>query len=160
LESGGADFVLICANTMHIAAEAVEQSISIPLLHIADVTGHSITARGFHRVALLGTAFTMEQEFYKKRLHDKFGLDVMVPRPEHRKLLHAIIFEELVCGIVNSESKAKLRAVIADLTAAGAEGIIMGCTELMMILDQAGSAVPLFDTAAIHSEAAVERALD
>lgn len=159
LERGGADFILICANTMHIAAEAVAQSISIPLLHIADATGYSITARGFHRVGLLGTAFTMEQEFYKKRLFDKFGLDVMVPRPEHRTLLHEIIFEELVRGIVNPESKAKLRQVIADLTAAGAEGIILGCTELMMIPEQADSAVPLFDTTAIHSEAAVECAL-
>jgi aspartate racemase len=159
LERGGADFILICANTMHIAAEQVEQSIRIPLLHIADTTGVSITARGFRRVGLLGTAFTMEREFYKNRLHDKFGLDVMVPRPKHRKLLHGIIFEELVRGIVNPESKTKLRKVITDLTAAGAEGIILGCTELGMILEQADSAIPLFDTTAIHCEAAVERAL-
>lgn len=159
LENGGADFVLICANTMHIAAEAVEESIRIPLLHIADATGERIVARGIRRVGLLGTAFTMEREFLKSRMHDRFGLDVMIPRPEHRRLLHEIIFEELVDGVVNAESKAKLRDVVADLISAGAEGIILGCTELMMILEQADSAVPMFDTTAIHSEAAVDRAL-
>ena len=159
LECGGADFLLICANTMHIAAEQVEQSVRIPLLHIADATGVSITSRGFRRVGLLGTAFTMEREFYKSRLRQKFGLDVRVPPPEHRKFVHDIIYDELVHGIVKAESKAKLRNVIADLITAGAEGIILGCTELMMIVEEADSAVPLFDTTTIHSEAAVERAL-
>ena len=159
LERGGADFVLICANTMHISAEAVEEQVKIPLLHIADATGVSITARGFRRIGLLGTAFTMEREFLKNRLHEKFGLDVMIPEPEHRRLVHDIIYEELVRGVVNPESKAKLREVIADLIKAGAEGVILGCTELMMILEQSDSAVPLFDTTAIHCEAAVERAL-
>jgi aspartate racemase len=159
LERGGADFILIGANTMHIAAEQVEQAVKIPLLHIADATADRILARGIRRVGLLGTAFTMEKGFYKDRLHDKFGLDVMVPCPEHRKLVHDVIYNELVNGIVNPESKVKLRGVIADLTAAGAEGIILGCTELMMILEQADSTVPLFDTTTIHSEAAVEWAL-
>jgi aspartate racemase len=138
LECGGADFLLICANTMHIAAERVEQSVRIPLLHIADATGVSITSRG---------------------LRQKFGLDVRVPPPEHRKLVHDIIYDELVRGIVKAESKARLRNVIANLITAGAEGIILGCTELMMIVEEADSAVPLFDTTTIHSEAAVERAL-
>ncbi|HWR35908.1 MAG TPA: aspartate/glutamate racemase family protein [Clostridia bacterium] len=159
LERGGADFVLICANTMHIAAEEVEQAIGIPLLHIADATAERIIARDIRRVGLLGTAFTMEREFYTSRLRDKFGLAVMLPCPAHRKLLHRVIVDELVYGVVNPESKAKLREVIAELIASGAEGIILGCTELMMILEQADSAVPMFDTTTIHSEAAVEHAL-
>ncbi len=159
LERGGADCVLIGANTPHIAAEAVEASVGIPLLHIADAAGQCIVARGLNRVALLGTAFTMEREFYKSRLCEKFGLRVMVPVPEERKLVHDIIVNELVYGVVNPESKAKLREVIAGLTAAGAEGIILGCTELPMIVDQSDSPVPLFDTTAIHSEAAVDWAL-
>jgi aspartate racemase len=159
LECGGADFVLICANTMHIAAEQVEQAVHIPLLHIADATADRILDRGIRRVGLLGTAFTMEKGFYKDRLHQKFGLDVIVPCADGRKLVHNVIYDELVLGIVKDESKAKLRAVIADLVTAGAEGVILGCTELMMILEQADSPAPLFDTTTIHSEAAVECAL-
>jgi aspartate racemase len=159
LERGGADFVLIGANTMHIAAEEVERAVGIPLLHIADATAGRILARGMRRVGLMGTAFTMEKGFYKDRLRQRFGLDVIVPCPEHRKVLHDIIFDELVHGIVNPVSSAKLRDVIAGLATAGAEGIILGCTELPMILKQADSPVPLFDTTTIHSEAAVERAL-
>lgn len=159
LELGGADFVLIGANTMHIAAESVEKAIRIPLLHIADATADRILSRGFRRVGLMGTAFTMEKGFYKDRLRQKFGFDVIVPCPEHRKLLHDIVFKELVHGIVNPESTEKLRGVVADLHADGAEGIILGCTELPMILQQTDSPVPLFDTTTIHSEAAVERAL-
>ncbi len=157
LERGGADCVLICANTPHIAAEAVEKSVGVPLLHIADAAGQRILAQGLKRVGLLGTAFTMEREFYKDRLREKFGLNTLVP--EQRKLVHDIIVNELVYGVVNPESKAKLREVITGLAAAGAEGIILGCTELPMIVDQSDSTIPLFDTTAIHSEAAVEWAL-
>ena len=157
LERGGAECVLIGANTPHIAAEAVEASLGIPLLHIADATGERIRARTLDCVGLLGTSFTMEQEFYKRRLREKFGLRVIVP--EQRQLVHDIIVGELVYGVVNPESKTKLRELMAGLTAAGAEGIILGCTELPMIIDQGDSAVPLFDTTAIHSEAAVEWAL-
>ncbi len=157
VERAGADCVLIGANTPHIAAEAVEKSVGVPLLHIADAAGRCIVARGIERVGLLGTAFTMEREFYKSRLHEKFGLRVMVP--EERQLIHDIIVKELVYGVVNPESRAKLREVIAGLTAGGAEGIILGCTELPMIVEQSDSTVPLFDTTAIHSEAAVEWAL-
>ena len=159
LELGGADFLLICANTMHIAAEQVEQSVGIPLLDIADATGERIAVQGIRHVGLLGTAFTMERDFYKGRLSERFGLEVTVPCAEHRQLVHAIIYKELVEGIVKPESRARLREVIVDLAKAGAEGIILGCTELMMILEQDDSAVPLFDTTTIHSEAAVERAL-
>lgn len=159
IERGGADFVLIGANTMHIAAEQVEQSINIPLLHIADATADRILAQGLRRVGLMGTAFTMEKGFYKDRLREKFGLEVLVPPPADRKLLHEIVFNELVHGILNPESRAKLRDVITALTTSGAEGIILGCTELPLILEQSDSPVPLFDTTTIHSEAAVERAL-
>lgn len=159
LECGGADFVLIGANTMHIAAEQVEHSITVPLLHIADATADRILAQGIRRVGLLGTAFTMEKGFYKDRLRERFALDVMVPGPEDRKLLHGIVFNELVHGVINPESTAKLRRVIADLQSSGAEAIILGCTELPMILKQADSPLPLFDTTTIHSEAAVDRAL-
>ncbi len=159
LERGGADFILIGSNTMHISAAAVEEAIRVPLLHIADATGERIAARAMRRVALLGTAFTMEREFYRVRLRDKFRLEVLTPVPAGRELVQRIIYDELVCGLVRAESKARLRVVVAELAAAGAEGIILGCTELMMILEQADSPVPLFDTTTIHSEAAVERAL-
>jgi aspartate racemase len=159
LERGGSDFVLIGSNTMHISAQAVEESVGIPLLHVADATAERIIAKGIRRVGLLGTAFTMEREFYRGRLCDKFGIDVLTPGPDERKLVQHIIYEELILGMVKAESKAKLGKMIADLVAAGAEGIILGCTELMMIVEQADSPVPLFDTTTIHSEIAVERAL-
>lgn len=159
LEAGGADFVLLCANTAHIAAEEVERSVKIPLVHIADVTGERIVAQGLRRVALLGTAFTMEREFYRERLREKFGLEVIVPTPDDRKLVHDTIFDELVRGVVAPESKTKMQGVVTRLVADGAQGIILGCTELPMIIEQSDSPVPLFDTTIIHSEAAVERAL-
>jgi aspartate racemase len=159
LERGGADFVLIGSNTMHISAEAVERSVAIPLLHVADATGERLVARGIRRAGLLGTAFTMEQSFYRDRLHEKFGLEVSVPEPERRREVHDIIYCELVHGIVSSKAKARLRQIIAELITQGAGAIILGCTELMMIVEPADSAVPLFDTTTIHSEAAVEHAL-
>lgn len=159
LERGGADFILLCANTEHIATEAVERSIQIPLLHIADATGARIVSRGIRRVGMLGTTFVMDREFYRNRLRDKFELEVIIPGTTHRKLVHDVIFNELVRGVVNPTSKANLREVISALIAAGAEGVVLGCTELTMITDQADSAVPLFDTTTIHSEAAVDCAL-
>lgn len=159
LERGGADLLLICANTMHISAPAVEKQVRLPLLHIADATAERILLRGIHCVGLLGTAFTMEREFYRDRLRDKFGLEVIVPEEFDRKIVHDIIFNELVAGVVKPESRARLRDIIARLEREGAQGVILGCTELMMILDQTDSAVPLFDTTTIHCEAAVERAL-
>jgi aspartate racemase len=159
LERAGADFLLICANTMHIAAPQVERAIAIPLLHIADATGERIVTQGIRRVGLLGTAFTMEKEFYRDRLHDNFGLEVMVPGAEQRQVLQDVIFNELVLGQVNPESKARLSNIISELHARGAEGVILGCTELTMIVEAVDSPVPLFDTTTIHSEAAVEFAL-
>jgi len=159
LERGGADFMLIGSNTMHISAEAMERAVSIPLLHIADPVGARMVAQGIRRTGLLGTAFTMEQSFYRERLREKFGLQVLVPNTDGRKTVQDIIYCELVHGIVTPASKAKLREVIAQLAAEGAEAIILGCTELMMIVEQADSSVPLFDTTTIHAEAAVEQAL-
>ncbi len=159
LERGGADFVVICTNTMHRMADAVQAAISLPLLHIADPTAERIRAAGLHRVGLLGTAFTMEQAFYKGRLAEHFGLEVLVPGDEDRALVHRIIYDELVQGKVEPTSRAAYRAVIAGLVGRGAEAIILGCTEIMLLVRPEDSAVPLFDTTTLHAEAAVELAL-
>lgn len=159
LERGGADILLIGANTMHLAAPAVEKAISIPLLHIADATGKRIVAQGIKRAGLLGTAFTMEKDFYTARLREKFGLDVIIPPADQRRVVHDVILNELVRGVVKPESRERYREAIAGLVKSGAEGIILGCTELMMIVQPSDSAVPQFDTMAIHCEAAVDFAL-
>lgn len=160
LERGGADFLLICSNTMHRMAEDVAAAISIPLLHIADATAARIHEAGIGRVGLLGTAFTMEQDFYKGRLARRFGLDVIVPRSDDRQTVHDVIYRELVRGEVRSESRARFKAVIGRLVADGAEAIILGCTEVMLLVQPADSPVPLFDTTTIHAEAAVLRAFE
>ena len=159
LERGGADFVLICTNTMHRMAEEVQAAIGIPLLHIVDPTAARVTEAGVTRVGLLGTAFTMEQDFYKGRLRDRFGLDVLVPDEADRAVVHRVIYEELVQGRVLDESRAAYRAVIARLVARGAQAVILGCTEITLLVSAADSAVPLFDTTRIHAEAALEEAL-
>lgn len=159
LERGGADFLLICTNTMHRMADQVQAAVGIPLLHIADPTAERIKARGIMRVGLLGTAFTMEQDFYKGRLRDHFGLDVIVPGTEDRTTVHRVIYDELVQGRIEAASRDTYRAVIAGLAARGAEAVILGCTEIMLLVRPEDSAVPLFDTTAIHAAAAVERAL-
>lgn len=158
LERGGADFLLICSNTMHRMADDVAAAISIPLLHIADATAKRINEAGIGRVGLLGTAFTMEQDFYKGRLARRFGLDVIVPKSDDRQTVHDVIYRELVRGEVRSESRARFRAVIDRLVADGAEAVILGCTEIMLLVQPADSPVPLFDTTTIHAEAAVLRA--
>ena len=159
LERAGADLVLICTNTMHRMADQVQAAISIPLLHIADPTAERVKAAGMSRVGLLGTAFTMEQAFYKGRLTDRFGLDVLVPGDEDRALVHRVISDELVQGRVEPASRDAYRAVIGRLAGRGAEAVILGCTEIMLLVRPEDSPVPLFDTTAIHAEAAVERAL-
>jgi len=159
LERGGADFFLICTNTMHRMADQVQAAVGIPLLHIADPTAERIKARGITRVGLLGTAFTMEQDFYKGRLRDRFGLDVLVPDAEDRATVHRIIYDELVQGRVEALSRDAYRKVIARMVERGAEAVILGCTEIMLLVKPEDSAVPLFDTTFIHAEAAVERAL-
>lgn len=159
LERGGADFVVICSNTMHRMAGQVQAAIGIPLLHIADPTAERIRAAGLRRVGLLGTAFTMEQDFYKGRLVAQHGLDVLVPEADDRAVVHRIIYDELVQGRIEASSRQAYREVIARLVARGAEAVILGCTEIMLLVGPEDSAVPLYDTTAIHAEAAVEMAL-
>ncbi len=159
LEAGGADFVVVCTNTMHRMADAVAARIGIPLLHIADPTAQAIRRAGFSRVGLLGTAFTMEQDFYKGRLAAKFGLEVMVPDEADRRSVHEIIYRELVAGEIREASRDRYREVIARLVERGAEAVILGCTEIMLLVSSADSPVPLFDTTELHALAAVDLAL-
>jgi aspartate racemase len=158
VERAGADVLLICANTMHREADRVAKAIAIPLLHICDCTARNIKEAGFKRVALLGTAYTMEQDFYKDRLRAN-GLDVIVPDAADRAVIHRVIFEELVLGKVKPESRSAYRDIIARQVKEGAEAIILGCTELPMLVKQEDSAVPLFDTTELHAMAAVDFAL-
>ena len=159
LEAGGADFFLICSNTMHRMADAVAAAVKIPLLHIVDPTGERIAASAIKRVGLLGTAFTMEQDFFKGRLAQNFGIDVLVPDAADRALVHRVIYDELVQGKIEAASRRAYRDVIARLVERGAQGVVLGCTEIMLLIRQQDSAVPLFDTTRLHVEAAVARAL-
>ncbi len=160
LETGGADMLLICTNTMHRMAEAVQNAVSVPLLHIADPTAQRIRKAGLKRIGLLGTAFTMEHDFYKGRLRDVHGLDVVVPDEHDRAVVHRIIYDELVAGKVVSASRDAYRQIIARLVADGAEAVILGCTEIMLLVKPEDSPVPLFDTTALHAEAAIAMALE
>lgn len=159
LAGAGADALVICTNTMHLMADAVEAAAAIPLLHIADPTGAAVRAAGIGTVGLLGTAFTMEQGFYRDRLAAGHGLEVLVPEAEDRATVHRVIYEELVSGVVREESREAYRGVIERLTGRGAQGVILGCTEIMLLVGQEDSAVPLFDTTTLHAQAAVELAL-
>ncbi|BCI69952.1 aspartate racemase family protein [Sphingomonas sp. S17] len=159
LEAGGAEVLLICTNTMHRMAPAVQAAIGIPLLHIADPTAAAIKAAGFQKVALLGTAFTMEHDFYKGRLERQHGLNVIIPDAQDRALVHRIIYDELVAGQINAQSREAFRQIIDRMITEGAEAVILGCTEIMLLVRQEDSAVPLFDTTALHAQAAIEAAL-
>jgi aspartate racemase len=159
LEAGGAEILLICTNTMHRMAPAVQAAVRVPLLHIADPTAERIKAAGFNKVGLLGTAFTMEHDFYKGRLTAQHGLDVIVPGREDRATVHRIIYEELVAGKMMPASRDAYRAIIGRLVEEGAEAVILGCTEIMLLVQAGDSPVPLFDTTEIHAQAAVEHAL-
>jgi aspartate racemase len=159
VEAGGADFLIICTNTMHKMADEVQRSIGIPLLHIADATAEEIKARGLRRVGLLGTRFTMEEDFYRGRLVKKHALKVILPEPADREIVHQVIYNELVLGRIEPASKAEYLRIIAGLCQAGAEGIILGCTEIGLLVSQADSRLPLFDTTRIHALAAVQFAL-
>lgn len=152
----GAEGLLLCTNTMHVVAEALEAAVKVPLLHIADATGEAIKGSGLRRVGLLGTSFTMEREFYRNRLKERFDLEVLVPGEQARKDVHRVIFEELVLGVVNAESKERYLSIIEELAAEGAEGIILGCTEIGMLLSPEDHRLPLFDTTEVHAAAAVE----
>jgi len=159
LEAGGADFLVLCTNTMHREADTIEAAVHIPLLHIADPTAQAIKAAGLSKVGLLGTAFTMEHDFYRGRLEKRHGLEVLVPDAEDRAAVHDIIYRELVAGQVLNASREIYRAVIARLVERGAQAVILGCTEIMLLVGQADSSVPVFDTTQLHALAAVERAL-
>ncbi|MFE2337896.1 aspartate/glutamate racemase family protein [Streptomyces coelicoflavus] len=158
LEAAGADLVLICTNTMHKVADVVAAAVSVPLLHLADATAKAVRASGLRRVGLLGTAFTMEQDFYRGRL-EVAGLDVRVPHAEGRGLVHRVIYEELCVGIVRDDSRVAYQKVIDELVAEGAEGVILGCTEIELLIRPEDSPVPIFPTARLHAEAAVDQAL-
>ena len=159
VEAGGADFLIICTNTMHKMAEEVQRSLHIPFLHIADATAAVIKARGLKRIGLLGTRFTMEEDFYRGRLVEKHALEVLVPEKSDREIVHRVIYEELVLGRIEPASKAEYLRIIIGLEKAGAEGIILGCTEIGLLVSQVDSRLPLFDTTRIHALAAVEFAL-
>jgi aspartate racemase len=159
LERAGAELLVICANTMHKAADDVQKAISIPLLHIADATATRVKAAGIRKVGLLGTKFTMEDAFYRGRLIDRHGLQVLVPGEEERQVVHGVIYNELCLADVRPESKAKFVEIVQRLAARGAEGVILGCTEIPLLVKQEDVDVPLFDTTRIHAESAVDYAL-
>jgi aspartate racemase len=159
VEKAGADFVLLATNTMHKVADRIEAAVEVPLLHIADPTAREIHARGFTRVGLLGTRFTMEGDFYKGRLVEKHGLDVLVPDEQQQELVHRVIYDELCLGQVRASSRDQYLGIIDELVARGAEGIILGCTEIGLLIHEGDARVPLFDTTTMHAAAAVELAL-
>ncbi len=160
LAAAGADFLVLCTNTMHKVAPAIEAAVPIPLFHIADPTAAAIKRQGHAVVGLLGTRFTMEQEFYRERLRRRHGLEVLVPPEAERELVHRVIYEELCLGRVVPESRAQYRRIMAGLAAQGAQAIILGCTEISLLVDAGDAGVPLFDTTAIHARAAAVHALE
>lgn len=159
VEKAGADFVVLCTNTMHKMADEVQKNIKIPLLHIADATAEKIKEKGLGPIGLLGTKFTMEENFYKGRLKKKHGLDVIIPSEEERQIVHDVIYKELCIGEIKQSSKEQFKKIIQNLVSNGAEGIILGCTEIPLLIKQEDVEVPLFDTTMIHAKAAVEYAI-
>jgi aspartate racemase len=159
VEAGGADFLLICTNTMHKVAPEIENAISIPVLHIADATAERLVADNIKHVGLLGTRFTMEQEFYKERLSDKYGIDVLVPDAKDRDIVHQIIFSELCLGKILDDSREKYLRIIDTLHEKGVEAVILGCTEIALLVQQKHTSVPLYDSTDIHAAQAVKLAL-
>ena len=159
LQAAGADFLLICTNTMHKLYDEVETEVDLPLLHIADATAAAIRTAGISRVGLLGTRFTMEQDFYRGQLAEKHGLEVLIPEEADRELVHKVIYNELCLGIVKQESREGFAEIIRRLAARGAQGVILGCTEIEGLVRQEDSPVPVFPTTRIHAVAAVEWAL-
>lgn len=159
LEKAGAECILVCTNTMHKIAPQIEDAITVPFIHIADATAKEIVSQDIGKVALLGTAFTMEQDFYKARLQDH-GINVIIPTEADRKIVHRIIYEELCLGVINPDSRQKYEAIVETLIAEGAEGIILGCTEICMLIGELKFSVPLFDTTTIHAKEAVSFSLN
>ncbi|HAU03406.1 MAG TPA: aspartate racemase [Pseudoalteromonas shioyasakiensis] len=160
VEAAGADYLLICTNTMHKLAEQVQAAVAIPLLHIADAVGENLIQHNFKKVALLGTQFTMEQDFYKQRLADKFAIDVLIPDAQGRETVHRVIYDELCKGIISPESKTEYLTIIDDLTQQGAEAIILGCTEIALLVQQSDTSIPLLDSTALHCAMALENSLN
>jgi aspartate racemase len=160
VERGGADFIVLCTNTMHKVADEVEKQIQIPILNIADPTAEQIKTKGVKKVGLLGTKFTMEGDFYKDRLIQKHSLEVIIPTAVEREIVHRVIYDELCVGEIKQSSKMKYMDIIERLAKDGAEGIILGCTEIGLLVKEEDSRVPLFNTTRIHAEAAVEYALE
>lgn len=159
IQAGGADFLLICTNTMHKVLPQIEEKIDIPVLHIADATANKLIEDGISKVGLLGTAFTMEQDFYKRRISEKFGIEVIVPEHEEREVVHRVIYDELCQGQILSESREQYINIIDNLRRAGAEAVILGCTEIALLVEQQHTQVKLYDTTKIHAEEAVKLAL-
>jgi len=159
IEAGGADFLVICTNTMHKVAPEIEANINIPILHIADATADEIKAKGMSKVGLLGTRFTMEQNFYKGRLNRYHGIEVIVPAAADREIVHNVIYNELCIGKSSEESRKEYVRIIESLAEQGAEGVILGCTEITLLVQQQHTTVPLFDTTKIHAKKAVEKAI-
>ena len=160
LQNAGADFLVICTNTMHKVASEIEETIDIPILHIADATAKVVIQHNIKTVGLLGTAFTMEQKFYKGRLSERYGLEVVVPSEDDRKLVHDIIYNELCLGKIEGKSKEEYLRIVDILAKLGAEAVILGCTEISMLIDQADTDMPLYDTTKIHASKAVEFAIE
>ena len=159
LQAAGADFIVLCTNTMHKVAERIEAAVDIPFLHIADATAQAIKAAGHERIGLLGTRFTMEESFYKDRLRDCHGLEVVIPDTPDRDIVHRVIYEELCLGRIEPDSRTEFRRIMANLAAQGARAVILGCTEISLLVGPEDAPVPLFDTTAIHAQSAVEYAL-
>ncbi|EKO3844366.1 aspartate/glutamate racemase family protein [Vibrio harveyi] len=160
VEAGGADFILICTNTMHKVADQIQQAVNVPLVHIADATAEQLVVDGIKKVGLLGTRFTMEQDFYKQRLIDKFGVDVVVPSSDDQTIVHDVIYNELCKGEVHDDSRQHYLTIIEKLVEQGAEAVILGCTEIAMLVESQHTDIKLYDTTEIHAKAAVEKALD
>ncbi|MGI2170951.1 aspartate/glutamate racemase family protein [Shewanella sp. MF05960] len=159
VEAGGADFVIICTNTMHKVADEIQAKISIPILHIADATANALLADGITKVGLLGTRFTMEQDFYKRRISDNYPIEVIVPNSDDQTRIHDVIYQELCLGTINPQSRQAYLTIIDKLFAQGAQAVILGCTEIALLVQQQHTQVPLYDTTQIHANSAVSMAL-
>lgn len=159
LERAGAELILLCTNTMHLCADRITEDLSVPFLHIAEATARAILAQGLNRVALLGTRFTMEKDFYTSPLRNRFGIEVMIPGEKDRETIHDRIYRELVKGVFSDESRNEFKEIISGLADQGAQGVILGCTEIPLLIRQEDVSIPVFDTTALHVEAALDLAL-
>lgn len=159
LVAAGAELLVLCTNTMHKVADAITDAVDVPLVHIADATAEAVHAQHLHTVGLLATGYTMEQEFYKGRLRDRHGLNVLVPNPDDRRIIHNVIYDELCIGIINETSRDRYRQIMRKLVDDGAEGILLGCTEIDLLVKPGDTSVPIFDTTRLHVEKAIQLAL-